>query len=144
MLSNLKKYVSLLAIFYSLSSCSSANNKPVLITFSPDSTAIVVTNIDQDGLYQLKSDKTTDSLKNQLISVVQTPSDSDSTIMETPIAGQVMVTDSSVVFMPEHAFVKGRDYLVSTYLNSRFAGVGNVLKGRMNYAVKPSEQLLHR
>jgi len=144
MLSNLKKYVYLLAILYSLSSCSSANNKPVLIGFSADSASIVVTNIDRDGLYQLKSDTTNDSLKNQLISVVQTPSDSDSTIMEAAIAGRVLVTDSSVIFMPAQAFVKGRDYLVSTYLNSRFAGVGNVLKGRMNYAVKPSEQLLSR
>lgn len=144
MLNKLKKGCFVLAVSFSLFSCSSTNNKPLLIGFSADSAAIVVTNIDKDGLYQLKSDTTTDSLKSQLISVVQTPSDLDSAIMESPIAGRVVVTDSSVVFIPAQALVSGRDYLVSTYLNSRFASVGNVLKGRMSYSVKPSEKLLHR
>ncbi|RZJ86466.1 MAG: hypothetical protein EOO20_18230 [Chryseobacterium sp.] len=144
MLNNLKRSACLLGISYILSSCSSTNNKPVSIEFSADSSSIVVKGVEQDGLYQLKSIADTDSLRNQLLSVVQTPSDADTAIMETPIAGKVLVTDSNVVFMPAEPFVKGRAYLVSTYLNSRFASTGNVLKGKMDYRVKPAEQLLQR
>jgi len=141
---NLIKYICVLALVYSLSACSSANNKPVLIGFTADSNAIVVRGVDQDGLYQLKSDTTADSLRSRLITVVQTPSDQDTAIMEAPVAGRVEVTDSTVVFIPAQPFVKGRAYIVSTYLNSRFASTGNVLKGRMDYRVKPSETLLNR
>ncbi|RYE37635.1 MAG: hypothetical protein EOP48_28395 [Sphingobacteriales bacterium] len=134
----------LLAFSCLLFACSSSNNKPLLIHFSADSTSIVFENIDRPGLLQLKSMEGQDSILNDLISVLQTPSESDTTIKELPLPGKMLVTDTSIVFTPEQPFLKGNDYLVITYLNARFGTPEQVLKAQLNTAVKPHQMLLTR
>ena len=127
-----------------LFACSSANNKPLLITFSADSTSIVFNNIDPVGLLQLQGGSVTDSTLNSLVSVLQTPSELDSTLKELPIAGRVVVTDSNLVFIPAQAFVRGRDYLIITYLNARFGDAKDLVSGELKPEVRPLQKTLTR
>jgi hypothetical protein len=124
--------------------CSTANNKPVLISFSSDSNAVVISGISAAGLAQLKNSPAQDSLVYSLLSVLQTPSEQDTSVVEQPVKGLISVRDSVVIFKPERSFVKGRDYLVLTYLNSQFANAGAMLKGQMNYKLKPVQKILSR
>jgi len=128
-----------------LFACSSANNKPLLIGFSADSSAIVFDNINRAGLLQLQNESSgADSTLNGLVSVLQTPSDQDSTLKEFPIEGRVIVTDSNLVFIPKMPFVKGRNYLVVTHLNARFGSVKELLKNELKPGVRAHQQLLAR
>ncbi|AOM77581.1 hypothetical protein [Pedobacter steynii] len=109
-----------------------------------DSTKIILQHIDQAGLLALKDIKEGDSVLNELVAVLQTPSERDSAIREEPVAGKMLLTDSNVVFVPAQPFVKGRDYLVITHLNIRFGSAKEVLKGKINYSMKPQQKLLTR
>jgi hypothetical protein len=128
-----------------LFACSSANNKPLLIAFSRDSSVIVFDNIDRAGLLQLQNKSFgADSTLNGLVSVLQTPSDQDSTLTELPIEGRVVATDRNLVFIPKTPFVKGREYLVVTHLNARFGSVKELLKNELKPGVRAHQQLLTR
>jgi len=124
--------------------CTSTNSKPLLISFSADSTSIEFSNIDRPGLLQLKNTPAKDSVLNELIAVLQTPSETDTTIKEIPLAGTMSLTDSNIVFRPQKPFVKGNDYLVITYLNARFGTADQILKSQLNTTVKPTQVLLTR
>ena len=127
-----------------LFACSSANNKPLIIDFSADSSAIVFNNIGQTGLLQLQKRPGNGSTLSSLIAVLHSPSEKDSTLKELPVEGKILVTDSNVVFMPLKPFVKGRDYLVITHLSARFGAVGDLLKGEVVNRVRPQQKLLTR
>lgn len=138
-------FLSGLCIFSGLFlACSTSNNKPLLIDFSADSTCIVFNNIDRPGLLQLQSIEAQDSVLNDLISVLQTPSETDSTIKEMPLPGEFMITDTNIVFRPEKPFLKGNDYLVITYLNAKFGTTEQIIKSQLNTAVKPHQIVLTR
>ncbi|PYF75927.1 hypothetical protein [Pedobacter nutrimenti] len=124
--------------------CTTANNKPVLIRFSPDSGSVVVSGIHPAGLQRLKSLPETDSTLNELVSVLQTPSEQDSLIREKLVKGHFELGDSSVVFHPEQPFVKGRTYLVVTYLNAQFGAAGQMMKGQLHAGVKPMQKILKK
>ena len=143
----LKCFVKLIGVTCSMClffACSNANNKPLSIDFSSDSTKIIISHIDQTGLLELKNSNKEDSTLNELLSVLQTPSERDSAIREEPIAGKVVLTDSNVVFVPAEPFRKGWDYLVITHLNIRFGGVEEIVKGKINYSIKPQQKFLTR
>ena len=127
-----------------LFSCTSTNNKPLLISFSPDSTSIVFSNIDRTGLLHLNNIANQDSVLHELISVLQTPSETDSTVMESPLDGNLVLTDTNIVFTPNAPFVKGRDYLIITYLNSRFGTADEVVKSELNTRVRSHQVVLKR
>ena len=131
-------------VISSVFSCTSTNSKPLLIGFSADSSSIVFDNIDQPGLLQLKNAPATDSVFYDVISVLQTPSEKDTTIKEMPIKGHIRINGEEVVFVPEEPFVKGRDYLIVTYLNARFGNAEDIMKGKVNYSIKPLQKLLTR
>ena len=124
--------------------CTSTNSKPLLISFSADSTAIEFSNIDRPGLLQLQHTAAKDSVLNELIAVLQTPSETDTTIKEISLAGTLSLTDSNIVFTPQKPFVKGNDYLIITYLNARFGTADQILKSQLNTTVKPTQVLLTR
>ncbi|SHF60853.1 hypothetical protein [Pedobacter caeni] len=143
----LKCFVKLTGVLYSLGlfvACSNANNKPLSIDFSLDSTKIVLSHIDETGFLSLKNSKEADSALNELVVVLQTPSEQDSAIREEPVPGKMLLTDSNIVFIPLHPFVKGRDYLVITHLNIRFGGMEEIVKGKVSYRMKPQQKMLTR
>ncbi|MDR6785989.1 hypothetical protein ABIE26_004541 [Pedobacter africanus] len=142
-----KSTVNLFAVLYAavcLLACSSANNKPLLIGFSADSSAIVFNDIDQSGLLQLKTGQNADSLLHSLVSVLESPSEKDTAIKEAPVEGRFKVSDSNLVFIPAMPFVKGRDYLVITHLNTRFGELKDVMNGGLSNRIKPVSKLLTR
>ncbi len=124
--------------------CSSSNSKPLLITFSADSTNIELNNVDKVGLWRLHELKSSDSLLNELVVVLQVPSETDTSLKEMPLDGDVVLTDSNVVFQPAMPFLKGRQYLVITHLNAKFGDVGDMLSGKLATHVKPIQKLLIR
>jgi hypothetical protein len=143
----LKCFVKLTGVLCSLGlfvACSNANNKPLSIDFSLDSTKIVLSHIDETGFLSLKNSKETDSALNELVAVLQTPSELDSAIREEPVPGKMLLTDSNIVFIPLQPFVKGRDYLVITHLNIRFGGMEEIVKGKVSYRMKPQQKMLTR
>nr|WP_199077031.1 hypothetical protein [Pedobacter sp. ASV19] len=115
-----------------------------MISFSSDSNAVVISGVSAAGLAQLKNSPVQDSLVYSLLSLLQTPSEQDTSVVEQPIKGLISVQDSTIIFKPESSFVKGRDYLVLTYLNSQFANAGAMLKGQMTYKLKPVQKVLSR
>lgn len=143
----LKCFVKLTGVLCTLglfAACSNANNKPLSINFSVDSTKIVLSHIDETGFLSLKNSKEADSALNELVAVLQTPSELDSAIREESVPGKMLLTDSNIVFIPLHPFVKGRDYLVITHLNIRFGGVEEIVKGKVSYSMKPQQKMLTR
>ena len=127
-----------------LGACSTTNNKPLLIGFSADSSSIVVSHIDRPGLLQLNTVDAQDSALSSLITVLQTPSETDTLFREAPMEGQLILTDTNIVFKPSQPFVKGRDYLVITYLNARFGTAEQIFKSKLNTSVKPQQVVLTR
>jgi len=125
-------------------SCSSSNSKPLSIEFSADSSAIVIASIDRPGLLRLQQLDAQDSVFKDLIAVLQTPSETDSSISEEPIAGNYKVSDSAVVFSPLQPFVNGREYLVITHINAKFGDAEQVAKGQLSLGVKPVQKSLIR
>lgn len=127
-----------------LISCSSANNKPVLIGFSSDSNSVVFSGINPAGLLQMRNTAGVDTAFSQFISVLETPSERDSLGIERMLKGEVRFTDSTVVFLPAVPFVAGKDYLVISYLNAQFANPTMIASGQLNHAVKPYQVILSR
>ncbi|MGY4383512.1 hypothetical protein ACVWYN_000531 [Pedobacter sp. UYP24] len=127
-----------------LLACSSSNTKPLSIQFSADSSTIIISNIDRPGLLQLKDLNLTDSSYSELISVLQTPTELDSSIREEPIAGKYIVSDSNIVFSPKMPFVKNRTYLIITHINAKFGDAEQIVKSSLSTGIKPQEQLLKR
>lgn len=144
MVKSIVNFLSFFTLIIFLSACSSTNSKPLLIAFSADSSAIVFSNIDPAGLLQLKNFSPIDTVFNDLVSVLQSPSEIDTTVKEMPIAGYFKATDSSLVFTPVQPFIKGVDYLVITSLNVRFGSTEKLLKGDLSYGIRPKQKLLTR
>lgn len=136
--------ISLLFFAALLFSCSSTNSKPLLIDFSTDSSSIVFKGIDQAGLTSIQGAESSDSVFNKLVSVLETPSEGDTAFKESAIDGHFKLTDSNLVFIPELPLIKGRNYLVITYLNSKFGDIKALLKGELSTGVRPLQQELQR
>lgn len=143
MLKNLLKSA-LLLFMAGFLGCSSSNSKPLSIEFSKDSTKILISNIDKPGLLKLQELKPQDSIFSDLVAVLQTPSEKDSTIREELVSGNYAVSDSGIVFSPTQPFVKGREYLVITHINAKFGDAEQVAKGQLSLGVKPVQKSLIR
>jgi hypothetical protein len=144
MIKTVKIFIYLIVGITSFNACSPAKNKPVSIGFSPDSTAILLKNIDPAGLHQLQTIASRDSLPAALVTVLDTPTDKDSTSTEHVVSGKVRLLKDGLEFKPLVPFKRGRQYLVVSYLNVRFGNLQSALKGTMSNRVKPTQQLLKR
>jgi hypothetical protein len=127
-----------------LISCSSANNKPILIRFSPDSTAIVFSGIDPAGLLQVRNTPNIDTAYSGIISIIKMEDDGDAVGIEKQVRGKIHVNDSTIVFSPLGSFVPGKNYLITSYLNAKFGDVSMMLTGKLNNKVKPEQVILKR
>ena len=125
-------------------SCSLANNKPLSVKFSPDSASIVFSDIDAAGLWQIKNRRGIDTAYADVISVLEMSSGDDSSGMEHEVVGKLEITDSNLVFKPEKSFVSGKNYLVTSYMNVKFATNQKIISGQLNHSVKPQQVVLKR
>ena len=127
-----------------LVSCSSANNKPLSIRFSADSTAIVFSGIDPAGLLQVRNTPHIDTAYSEVISVLKVSAGNDSTSVEAPFPGKISFTDSTLVFKPSAPFIRGKSYDVKSYLNAKFGNAAMIFSGKLNHSVKPEGVILTR
>ncbi len=126
-----------------LGSCSNNSNAPV-IKFSADSSSIVIKNIDEASLFQVKNAYHTNPDSVNFISVLLTPNETDSLQNEEYIAGYTKLQGDSVLFVPEEPFLAGKSYLVESYIGVKFADGGKLLKGTIKHNLEPQQQVLKR
>ncbi|MCZ4243483.1 hypothetical protein [Pedobacter punctiformis] len=124
-------------------SCSNANNKPI-IKFSIDSSSIVIKNIDEVSLLQVKKVVFSDSISSHLISVLLSPGDEDSLQTEQELDGKLTLIGDSLVFKPHTPFLKGKNYLVESYIEAQFGNKEKLLKGTLKYKLEPQQVILKR
>ena len=115
--------------------CSISNNKPVLIGFTADSSAIRVQGINPVGLLELQKQMAKDSTSGEWVRVFTNGKE---------VHGKVSMLDEEILFFPDTAFEKGQTYLVRTLLNTTFGDTDKVLKGKVSYQIQPQEVMLKR
>lgn len=129
--------------FLFLNACGNKDKNNLVIEFSKDSSAIVISQIAPAGLYALKeSYENGDSV--EVISVIQSPGENDSLSREFEVAGKTEIHEKSVWFFPQTPFVKNKNYLVSTSLNMYLGNTKEMLQSRMNLSGKSQEKRLIR
>jgi hypothetical protein len=127
-----------------LISCAPANNKPVLIRFSADSSRIIFSGIDAAGLLALRNTPGIDTSYSSVLSVVELAGENDSAGVERQLPGRIDIADSTVIFTPRDSFVRAKSYQVVSYLNARFGDAGMILTGKLDHKVKPFQIILRR
>ena len=132
------------ALIGALSACNNKDKSSLLINFSADSSSIVISNIGEAALLQLKNNINTDTTYQKLVSVLETPADDDSLSMEREWPGKLVMENNEVIFKPDSVFLKGKTYLVETKLNMSFGDLDKVLKGKMSTTMSFQQQLLKR
>jgi len=137
------KYLILLAITVFAFSCSNTNNRPI-IKFSGDSALIIIKNIDEASLLQVKNAYQANADTLNMISVLIKPGDLDSIQDELEVPGKVKILGDSLVFNPDQPFLKGKEYLVESYIGVKFATAGDLLKGNGKQNLKAQRQTLKR
>jgi len=137
------KYSVIVWVSISVLSCSNRNNKPI-IKFSGDSTSIIIKNIDEASLLQVKNAYKANADTLNLVSVLIKPGELDSIQDELEVTGKVKILGDSLIFNPDQPFVKGKYYLVESYIGVKFATVGNLITGSAKHNLQPQKQTLKR
>lgn len=128
--------------FCCFATCNSTKNKPLDINFSNDSTAIVIKNIDPAGMAKIRNGELSDSLLQELVTVVESPLADDTAGMQVQMPGKVLQARDSLIFKPSHPFEKGRRYMVLTYINSKFADFQSIIKTKTKFNMAPNQKVL--
>lgn len=136
------KYQAVIAAIFALS-CSNTNNRPI-IKFSEDSSSIIIKNIDEASLLQVKNAYQASADTLNLVSVLIKPGDLDSIQDELEVPGKVKILGDSLVFNPDQPFLKGKEYLVESYIGIKFATVGDLIMGKGKQNLKAQRQTLKR
>jgi len=137
------KYQAVIAIVLFVLSCSNTNNRPI-IKFSEDSSSIIIKNIDEASLLQVKNAYQANADTLNLVSVLIKPGDLDSNQDELEVPGKIIILGDSLVFNPDQPFLKGKEYLVESYVGIKFATVGDLIKGNGKQNLKAQRQTLKR
>ncbi|ARS42319.1 hypothetical protein CA265_22725 [Sphingobacteriaceae bacterium GW460-11-11-14-LB5] len=137
------KYQAAIVIALFALSCSNTNNRPI-IKFSEDSSSIIIKNIDEASLLQVKNAYQANADTLNLVSVLIKPGDLDSIQDELEVPGKVKVLGDSLVFNPDQPFLKGKEYLVESYIGIKFATAGDLIMGKGKQNLKAQRQTLKR
>jgi len=140
---NSVKYLLLSVSSMVLLACSGKNDKPT-INFSADSASIVIKNIDEASLYEIKKTYQLNPDSIKLISVLVTPGDEDSLQDEKDIFGKTFLKGDSLIFTPQQNFIRGKTYLVESYIGVEFANSGKLFTGTIKHNLEPQTQMLRR
>ena len=79
-----------------------------------------------------------------LVSVLLKPGDLDSIQDELEVPGKLKILGDSLVFNPNQPFLKGKEYLVESYIGIKFATVGDLIMGKGKQNLKAQQQTLKR
>ncbi|MDQ0641818.1 hypothetical protein QF042_005383 [Pedobacter sp. W3I1] len=137
------KYQAAIAVALFALSCSNANNRPI-IKFSGDSSSIIIKNIDEASLLQVKNAYKANGDAINMVSVLIKPGDLDSIQDELEVPGKVKILGDSLVFNPDQPFLKGKEYLVESYIGIKFATMGDLITGNGKQNLKAQRQILKR
>ena len=137
------KFLFVICFAINVVSCSNSSEKTI-IKFSADRNSIVIKNIDEASLFQVKSIWKANPDSVNFITVLLTPGDQDSLQTEEEIFGKTFVEGDSVVFKPLKPFLKGKTYLVESYIGVKFADAGKLFKGSIKHNLAPQQQILTR
>lgn len=143
MYKRLLKYTAISLVTVIAFSCSDTNNKPI-IKFSADSSSIVIKNIEEVSLLQVKNTMQANPDSSHLVNVLLSPGDEDSLQIEQEIAGKLILAGDSLIFKPQTAFLKGKNYLVESYIDVQFGNKEKLLKGTLKYRLEPQQVILKR
>lgn len=143
MYKRLLKYTAISLVTIIAFSCSDTNNKPI-IKFSADSSSIVIKNIEEVSLLQVKNTMQTNPDSSHLVNVLLSPGDEDSVQTEQEIAGKLVLAGDSLIFKPQTTFLKGKNYLVESYIDAQFGNKEKLLKGTLKYKLEPQQVILKR
>lgn len=139
-----KGYAGLCLLLCGLYACNSTKSRPLEIDFSKDSLAIEIRNIDPVGMAKIRNGELTDSLLQELVTVLQSPQAGDSAGVELEVPGEILPAADGLTFKPEAGFEKGRKYVVLTYVNSRFADFQSIIKSQTKFNMAPNQKVLLR
>ncbi|RNL49626.1 hypothetical protein [Pedobacter jejuensis] len=137
------KYLFVFVVAINIASCKSKNNKPT-IKFSADSSSIIIKNIDEASLFEIKKVYQANPDSVDFISVLLTPGDTDSLQDEINILGKTILSGDSLIFSPQKSFLKSKKYLVESYIGVEFANGGKLFKGTIKHNLEPQQQTLKR
>jgi len=137
------KYQAVIAVVLSALSCSNTNNRPI-IKFSGDSSSIIIKNIDEASFLQVKNAYQANADTLNMVSVLIKPGDLDSIQDEMEVPGKIKILGDSLIFNPNQPFLKGKEYLVESYIGIKFATVGDLIMGKGKQNIKAQRQTLKR
>lgn len=123
--------------------CANKDSNKLEISFSNDSSAIVVTHIDNGGLYAIEQDRQNGDTAI-LVSVMETPNENDSLSREIILPGRIEIRKQAVWFFPDKPFQRKKSYRVSTQLNLRIGKTEDMLKSTLNTRLQAYEKTLVR
>jgi hypothetical protein len=101
--------------FLSCHSPSATNRGNVNIRLSTDSQSVYISGLEYAILHDLKTDTLNNQALHSLFSVYRMPADTDLKDLQPQQPGKYRVTDTSIVFTPDTAFVKHQRYFVRYY-----------------------------
>jgi hypothetical protein len=137
------KYQAVIVVVLFAFSCSNTKNRPI-IKFSGDSSSIIIKNIDEASLLQVKNAYQASADTLNLVSVLIKPGDLDSVQDELEVPGKIKILGDSLVFNPDQPFLKGKEYLVESYIGIKFATAGDLIMGKGKQNLKAQRQTLKR
>lgn len=79
-----------------------------------------------------------------MVTVLLKPGELDSIQDELEVPGKINVAGDSLVFNPDSAFMKGKTYVVESYIGVKFATVGNLISGTAKQNLQAQRQTLKR
>lgn len=130
-------------LLVSIIGCSN-ENQSLKIDFNTDSTKIVVTNIKEAELFELKKMVPHAIPCGDILCVIETPTEGDSTGKEQERHGDIHFEGDSLVFVPKVPFKNGQQYMVETIIGSNFATTKDAFKGDIGHVVKTKSATLTR
>jgi hypothetical protein len=122
-----------LACFFILAciSCNSTATKQganVNIRLSKDSQAVCIAGLEYAILHDLKTDTLNNQAWHSLFAVYCMPADTDMKDLQPQQPGKYLVTDTSVIFTPDTAFNRHRQYFVRYYGGALVGNKSDVLR----------------
>jgi len=143
MVKNLNQQLLIFLVAAFFISCSGRNNKAV-IKFSADSSSIIINNLGEASLVQVKNAYSGNLDSANLISVIALPGELDSLQDEIAVKGNYALRGDSIIFKPNQPFIKNKTYLIESFIGAEFATVNKLILGTIKQNLQPQKEILKR
>lgn len=127
-----------------VAACNSKDTKKETISFSPDSSKILIDLEVPDAVSYVQNILLIDSTGAGLVEVLDYRQNLDSLNQEMPVTGSYKLNGNFLEFTPTTPFVKGDFYLVTTYVGLAIGDAKAMLTRDLNLRGKPQSKTLER